>query len=555
MFDWDEVPDNIADYVAVERPDSDTESPDPVWAPCDGKEQAQLSGPWIEVGGVRLPVEKKQSLLVPELPAFRGWTAGDPNHAELESIRWMMQKAAMSQVEHVGINSDTSEVRRIQIGPEPPLDEALIPNVEEAKLCRREFSVMSWTFAINHATVTTPILYASSVLTNSTGQAGNAMLYGATLVCSLFLSTLVFSLIGSKKGLSLSMGLYAVYVGLFATAASMCAEKNAKNGSCIEGTSLQLPTMLLGSLIGGIGAGVLWTCQGAFFSSVCERVAKAEGKEAQAVTAELAGSFALVFLAMESLVRASATVLTKYAQLDYSIVFYIFCGLAVASTAAFMALATNFDQPTPRGSVFAKVLSAVSLWSDPKLWVLQCTNLTFGFAAAWLGGYVGRNILTPALSSDFIGFAGAMLSALASGLSKVFGVAAAKTGKGPVVALGATSFLLLAVLSRFVGQPATWGWGVLVFYVLMGIGRAVYESTNKAIFADFFPGEASPGAFANVFVFGTGASTAAFILGATQQDGAEVYLLISFAVLTIPGYIAASLMNRKEDSETDSSSC
>ena len=37
---------------------------------------------------------------------------------------------------------------------------------------------------------------------------------------------------------------------------------------------------------------------------------------------------------------------------------------------------------------------------------LQCTNLTFGFAAAWLGGYVGRNILTETLSSEFIGFAG-----------------------------------------------------------------------------------------------------------------------------------------------------
>ena len=32
------------------------------------------------------------------------------------------------------------------------------------------------------------------------------------------------------------------------------------------------------------------------------------------------------------------------------------------------------------------------------------------------------------------------------------------------------------------------------FKVLMGIGRAVYESTNKAIFADFFPGEKSAGA-------------------------------------------------------------
>ena len=36
----------------------------------------------------------------------------------------------------------------------------------------------------------------------------------------------------------------------------------------------------------------------------------------------------------------------------------------------------------------------------------------------------------------------------------------------------------------------SWRMGSEVFYLLMGIGRAVYESTNKAIFADFFPGEA-----------------------------------------------------------------
>ncbi|CAE7271012.1 Vwa8 [Symbiodinium sp. KB8] len=599
MFDWDEVPDDIADYVAVEQPDSDREEPaTPV------RESRVDGGPGcLELGGVFLEKSLAESSALSALVPSISEGAPEPTQAELETLRWMMQKATMNQdmfllgppgprvrhlvhhfcalfgrqVEYVGINSDTSEAdlkqRRdicdgrqlgdranamgsFNVGPETHLAAALIPDVEEARLCRREFAVMSWTFAINHATVTTPILYASSVLTNSAGQAGNAMLYGATLVCSLFFSALVFSLIGAKKGLSLSMGLYAVYVGLFATAASMCAEKDAKTGSCIEGMDLQLPTMLLGALIGGIGAGILWTCQGAFFSSVCERVAKAEGKEAQAVTAEFAGSFALVFLAMESLVRASATILTKYAHLDYSVVFYIFSGLAVASTVAFMALATNFEKPAQRGSVFAKVLSAVALWSDPKIWVLQCTNLTFGFAAAWLGGYVGRNILTPALSSEFIGFAGAMLSGLASVLSKVFGVTAAKTGKGPVVALGAVSFLLLGVLSRYLGHPATWGWGVLVFYVFMGIGRAVYESTNKAIFADFFPGEASPGAFANVFVFGTGASTAAFILGATQQDQAEDWLLILFAILTIPGYLVASLISRKEDGETtDSSSC
>eukprot|EP00440_Ansanella_granifera_P052836 gb/GFBE01057288.1/.p1 GENE.gb/GFBE01057288.1/~~gb/GFBE01057288.1/.p1 ORF type:complete len:462 (+),score=97.70 gb/GFBE01057288.1/:1-1386(+) len=433
------------------------------------------------------------------------------------------------------------------------LEDALNPpelNPEEAKLYRREFTVMSWTFAINHATVTTPIIYASSVLTNSAGQAGNAVLYGATLICSLFFSTVAFGVLGAKKGLSLAMGLYAVYVFLFAVSASMCAEADAK-GACLQGHPLQLPTVLFGSAIGGLGAGILWTCQGAFFASVCERVAKAESRQTQAVTAEFAGSFALVFLAAESAVRASATLLTKYAALNYAVVFYLFSFLAAGSTLAFMILATSLKgSQASSGSFCGKALSAVRLWKDPKIWLLQCTNLTFGFAAAWLGGYVGRNILTKALNSDFIGFAGALLSALASVLSKLLGLLAQRVGKGPVVALGSISFILLGLLSRLVGDPAAWGWGVLIFYVLMGVGRAVYESTNKAIFADFFQGEKSAGAFANVFVFGTGASTLAFVLGATQQDLPELYLLITFAVLTLPGFLVASAMKRGEAQES-----
>eukprot|EP00438_Fugacium_kawagutii_P032097 Skav202518 [mRNA] locus=scaffold1359:322200:329883:- [translate_table: standard] len=62
------------------------------------------------------------------------------------------------------------------------------------------FATVKIAVAINHATVTTPILYASSVLTNANGQAGNAMLYGSTLICSLFFSTLIFGAVGSKRG-------------------------------------------------------------------------------------------------------------------------------------------------------------------------------------------------------------------------------------------------------------------------------------------------------------------------------------------------------------------
>ena len=75
----------------------------------------------------------------------------------------------------------------------------------------------------------------------------------------------------------------------------------------------------MSSWLGGIGAGVLWTSQGAFFSAICSQVAQAEDREAPDVTAELAGRFALVFLAMEALVRASTTVLTKPLELDHHI--------------------------------------------------------------------------------------------------------------------------------------------------------------------------------------------------------------------------------------------
>jgi len=277
-------------------------------------------------------------------------------------------------------------------------------------------------------------------------------------------------------------------------------------------------------------------------------VATATCRDKQAVTAELAGTWGFIFLGFECGIRALTTVLHKYVGLSYSTTFYIYSGLALLSAVAFQSLATSLQGSSPpaKGNVCGKVMLAISMWSDPKLWLLQSTNITFGFAAAWLGGYVGREILTKALDSGFLGFAGALLSGLAAILAKVFGCASSRTGKGPIVAIGSIAFLCLGVLSKWAGNPAKWGYGALIFYVCMGVGRAVYESTNKAIFADFFPGEKSPGAFANVFVFATGSSTVAFILGSLSIETPELYLLLTFAALTVPGFLIASMLKGRE---------
>lgn len=81
----------------------------------------------------------------------------------------------------------------------------------------------------------------------------------------------------------------------------------------------------------------------------------------------------------------------------------------------------------------------------------------------------------------------------------------------------------------------------------MGVGRAVYESTNKGVFADFYPGEKSAGAFANVMMFGTLSSSTVFLLNSAKQSNLVIYFLIIGSVCTYPGIAYASHLKRTED--------
>merc|ERR1712224_848905 len=91
-----------------------------------------------------------------------------------------------------------------------------------------------------------------------------------------------------------------------------------------------------------------------------------------------------------------------------------------------------------------------------------------------------------------------------------------------------------------------WGAGIVIFYIFQGLGRGVYESTNKGIFADFFPGEQSVGAFANCILQNTFASTVTFLIGAAELGKQEVWF-----VLTVPMLFLASVI--KKNSQVDMS--
>jgi len=194
----------------------------------------------------------------------------------------------------------------------------------------------------------------------------------------------------------------------------------------------------------------------------------------------------------------------------------------------------------------------LQLWQDPKIWLLSGSNVTFGFSAAYLAGYINATWEKEALNSpDFIGFLGAIICLIATLSSWVYGIAAEKMGtKFPIVVFGSLCFLAIALLSFVTAPrgkgPGGWGWGIMVFYILQGMGRGVYESTNKGIFADFFPGEKSVGAFANCMMQNTASSTIGFSMGLAHVDKNEVWILLIGSLATVPGLLLATTMKSKQ---------
>merc|ERR1712118_176791 len=117
------------------------------------------------------------------------------------------------------------------------------------------------------------------------------------------------------------------------------------------------------------------------------------------------------------------------------------------------------------------------------------------------------------------------------GGSKGFASMSVKVGKGPVVLVGALCFMLIPVLVLVGGSGVhDWGYGLVVFYILQGLGRAVYESTNKAVFADFFP-ENAPGAFADCIMQSSVSMAICFFLSQTLSGDALATLILVSGVL------------------------
>lgn len=328
----------------------------------------------------------------------------------------------------------------------------------------------------------------------STGAWQSGLLYLTYTLSAVLGATWIVKKFGARNAIGLGMLLYCVYVGCFWVATRYDALENQRLAA------------YTGAVVGGIGAGFLWTSQGSYFSQAAEVHAGHLHQSVSTSTSYFAGVFAFFYLAEELLLRLMSTILVPI--LTWESIFGLYTIIAVASTLA-MPLVYNYvsheEVPESTTSAFYKITAAAQLlWKDPKMKYMIGLNAVFGFASAFLNSYVNGQVVPIALKDPdgrYIGVLSSWVSAVAAGMSLIFGrFAPLVGGKGPILILGSMCFF--GVVFPFIIQPNVeyYGWRLLLMvYTFHGIGRATFEGTLKATFADYFSYE-KEGAFANIIL-------------------------------------------------------
>jgi len=377
----------------------------------------------------------------------------------------------------------------LRIDNKDPEDGAASLDEFRAKAVYRNFCLMSVLFSAVPAAALACLSLATARL-GETGAWQSGVLFLSYTLCAVTIAIHIVKQLGSKRALIVGMTLFCVYIGcfFFATLIPNAARSFA----------------LTGAAIGGIGAGILWTSQGTYFTEAAEEYASFSGMDLSESTSSLGGTFAFALLIEETTLDLLSTLLVREFKIHWAVVFSIYFLLAIVATGLMVFVKayprskerTSGNKETAslggyRTSTFYQATATLQLLvNDSKMKYMIGMNAAFGFAGAFLDSFVNGEVVPIALNdskASLVGLLVAFHGGAAAIASLAFAQISRRIGKGPVLYLGAVCFAWVA--APFLIQPSLDNWTfekLIGIYCLQGIGRATFEGTLKAVFADFF---------------------------------------------------------------------
>lgn len=254
----------------------------------------------------------------------------------------------------------------------------------------------------------------------------------------------------------------------------------------------------------------MWTAQGRYFQRSALLYANETDASLVDINIKFAGIFAMAYLGIETLTKVLATVVYIVTPTHASaIIFSIYLFLSVVSVIV-VALLSDL-QETGTGDlnveiIFINSVAAIQLVStDPALALLVPFQIAFGFASSFLPFYVLGTVIgkSKTIGATYLGFLSAIIVLVGCIIAIPSSQASMIIGKPIVMTIGAlclayTGFALLIFSNEELG---TWTI-ILIYLVIFGIGRGIWENTNKAMIADLYlDSKQSTTAFASITFF------------------------------------------------------
>lgn len=458
-----------------------------------------------------------------------------------------------------------------------------------------QFMTICTCFGIAQGCILATVTYTTTFMNNSIGSYCVGIFFGTFTLFSFCAADSVVTVIGALKTFQFSFGfLLGDEILLWIS----CHVHQNTPADTVHIPSAVLA--YIGSLLAGIGFSLMCTSEAVYYQQVAKKYSEVRGLSSEQVNDTFGGVFTMIYVPLEMLLKQAASLLIYIAlrtsntdddddddnsassgsvisngsswddtvvvddggsdgrrMLTATIVgvkvwMDVFTMYVIFLACSFFAATRIKPVPDADEEVDENASLNSTIWrrirertlETPRmivennvLFYLMPINITFGVCGGFLYTYFYSETVSKYLGDSVVGFASAIGSGFCAVSVLPLNVVTMLVGKGPVILYASVCFASIAVLYLTVSPRHLGSWGgIFAIGALMGCGRAVWENTNKAIYADLFPTTEISSAYANMYM-STGCTTflCLFVFPSLPVNTMCAFILMP-ALLMWPGY-------------------